>query len=97
MGEVPADGTMIMAHKKEMVLPASIASPLRAMLASGGAANINAPGAANDGGGETHIHYHDHSGTLNPSQIIANRSAVAKAVRMAHKEGAFAGAGFSPG
>lgn len=81
-------------HKDEMVLPAWAASPLRSMLA--GVANNNAPSAANDGvsGG---FHYHDHTERgVSRDQIIANRAAVAKAVKMAHREGHFAGTGFMP-
>ena len=49
-------------------------------------ANSNAPIAANDGSGG--YHYHDHSVRgLSESQIIANRNAFAKAMKMAHREG----------
>jgi hypothetical protein len=90
MGAVPYDNAPFLLHKNEMVLPANLASPLRAMLQAGGAANGNAPAAANDAnaGG---FHYHDHSGTMTPAQIVANRAAVAKAIKLAHREGAFTG------
>ena len=49
-------------------------------------ANSNAPVAANDGSRE--YHYHDHSARgLSESQILANRNAFAKAMKMAHREG----------
>lgn len=91
MGAVPYDNAPFLLHRNEMVLPASLASPLRAMLQGGGAANMNTPFAANDAGNGNAFHYHDHSGTMTPAQIVANRAAVAKAFRMAHREGHFAG------
>lgn len=86
--DVPHDGALTELHKSEMVLPAWAAQPLRLML-GGAAANSNAPAAANDSpsasGG---YHYHDHSARgLTESQIIANRNAFAKAMKMAHREG----------
>jgi len=76
-------------HQEEMVLPAHLANPLRAMLA-GGAANGNSPMAANDDRGGD-FHYHDHTGTLTHGQIMANRTSIAQAMKQAHREGAFAG------
>lgn len=101
--EVPHDGQLTELHKNEMVLPAWAASPLRSMISGGystgvtgigaPAANQNSPSPANDSGsgGDTHFHYHDHSGTMTPGQIHANRGAIAKAVKTAHREGHFAG------
>jgi hypothetical protein len=83
--DVPHDGALTELHKSEMVLPAWAAQPLRAMLGSG-TANINAPIAANDAGGGYHYHDHTERG-LSEAQIIANRHALAKAMRMAHREG----------
>lgn len=37
------------------------------------------------------FHYHDHSGTMTPDQIHSNRSAIAQAMKTAHREGHFAG------
>jgi len=85
LGEVPSDGTLISAHAREMVLPASLAVPLRQMLLSGGAANNNAPRAANDGG--TAFHYHDHAGTRTPDDIRANLDAFARTIKKAHRAG----------
>lgn len=83
--DVPYDGALTELHKSEMVLPAWAAQPLRSML--GGAANSNAPVAANDAGGSG-FHYHDHTARgLSEAQIIANRHAFAKAMKMAHREG----------
>ncbi len=83
--DVPHDGALTELHKSEMVLPAWAAQPLRAML-GGSAANINAPIAANDAGGSYHYHDHTERG-LSEAQIIANRHAFAKAMKMAHREG----------
>jgi hypothetical protein len=44
-------------HEREMVLPSWAAEPLRNMIASRGAANGNAPIAANEGG-NPHLHLH---------------------------------------
>jgi hypothetical protein len=85
LGEVPEDGTLISAHAREMVLPASLAVPLRQMLLSGGAANNNARPAANDSG--TAFHYHDHAGTRTPDDITANLDAFARAIKKAHRAG----------
>lgn len=49
--------------------------------------------AAKAGGGE--FHYHDHSGTMTPDQIHTNRSAIAQAVKVAHREGHFTGFRFA--
>ncbi len=95
MGTVPYDNSPFLLHKNEMVLPASLATPFRAMLQGGNAANGNMPFAVNDGGAGGAFHYHDHSGTLTPAQIVANRGAVAKALKMAHREGHFASTGLS--
>jgi hypothetical protein len=65
-----------MLHKNEMVLPAWAANPLRDMIGSGASpANSNAPIAANDSGGDSHVHFH---GTFwaHPRQMeIAARNA----------------------
>ena len=92
-----------MLHKGQTVIPADQAGGWRnvmglfASMPSLGvpspgfalAANSNMPAAANDsrsvGGG---YHYHDHSARgLTEGQIIANRNAFAKAMKMAHREG----------
>jgi hypothetical protein len=49
---VPMDGMLTQLHRQEMVLPASIASPLRSMLASGGSGETAMAGM----GGDTHFH-----------------------------------------
>ena len=87
-------GQIGVVHPEEMVLPASLANGFRSMFAAP-AANNNTPAAANDGAREIHAHYHDHSERgLTTAQIIANRSALAKALKMAHREGHFAGSAF---
>lgn len=73
MGAVPYDNAPFLLHKNEMVLPANLASPLRAMLQGGGAANSNAPFAANDGGVGGDFHYHDHSGAMIARAILPGR------------------------
>lgn len=86
-------------HEEEMVLPKNIANPLRAMLAgpqrsdlSSGAA-LAGRSAASAGGVGGDIHYHDNTERgLTPSQIVSNRAALAKAIKMAHREGRFVGA-----
>jgi hypothetical protein len=52
-GQVPYDGALASLHKDEMVLPASIASPLRASV---GGLGQGAP-ASTSGGGDTHHHW----------------------------------------
>ena len=100
--DLSSDG-IAMLHKGETVIPADQAGGWRNVmglfasmpnfgvpsLGFGSTANSNAPIAANDptsaGGG---YHYHDHSARgLTESQIIANRNAFAKAMKMAHREG----------
>jgi ABC-type transporter Mla subunit MlaD len=67
-GEVPYDGAMAQLHKSEMVLPASLANPMRQMLSDYAAANFNAPAAANtNGGGDTHNHYYSINAMDGPS------------------------------
>lgn len=99
--EVPGGGAGIdgkggqlgIVHPREMVLPAGLATPLRDMVAGGGAAPAS---PANDrGSAKSDFHYHDHSGRLTPADIMANRAAVAKAMKQAHREGAFVGTGIS--
>jgi hypothetical protein len=61
--EVPFDGQLSMLHKKEMVLPAWAAEPLRQQLRGGGSDGIfgaaTAAGASSrtTNNGETHLHY----------------------------------------
>jgi hypothetical protein len=71
MGDVPYDDAPFLLHKNEMVLPASLANPMRAML-SGSAANGNAPMAANQNGGDTIHHYEAHfHGPADKSAVAA--------------------------
>jgi hypothetical protein len=91
IGAVPYDDAPFLLHRNEMVLPANLASPLRAMLQGGSAANGNAPFAANDGGGPS-FHYNDYTEKgQSDAQIMAKRMVFAKAMRQAYREGAFAG------
>jgi hypothetical protein len=92
-----------MLHKGETVIPADQAGGWRNVMGlfasmpkvgmpsvgfSAGA-NSNAPVAANDQAGASGgYHYHDHTASgLSEAQIIANRNAFAKAMKMAHREG----------
>jgi hypothetical protein len=92
-----------MLHKGETIIPADQAGGWRNVMglfasmptfgvppvgfAAG--ANSNAPVAANDQAGASGgYHYHDHTASgLSEAQIIANRNAFAKAMKMAHREG----------
>jgi hypothetical protein len=92
-----------MLHKGETIIPADQAGGWRNVmglfasmptfgvpsLGLGAGANNNAPAAANDGGvSGGGYHYHDHSARgLSEAQIIANRNAFARAMKMAHREG----------
>jgi hypothetical protein len=99
--DLSGDG-IAMLHKGETVIPADQAGGWRNVmglfasmpnfavptLGFGSAANSNAPAAANDSPSAGGYHYHDHSARgLSESQIIANRNAFAKAMKMAHREG----------
>jgi hypothetical protein len=99
--DLSGDG-IAMLHKGETVIPADQAGGWRNVmglfssmpnfavptLGFGSAANSNAPAAANDSPSAGGYHYHDHSTRgLSESQIIANRNAFAKAMKMAHREG----------
>jgi hypothetical protein len=102
-----SEDQIAMVHAGEMIIPADVAGGWRNAMTMmsdmpswslpslggyGAAANSNAPAATNGGGSDSHFHYHDHTASgLTPTQIIANRAAVAKAVKMAHRENMFAG------
>lgn len=86
-------------HEEEMVLPKNIANPLRSMLSAPQRSNLGADAAmagraaANNNAVGGDVHYHDNTEKgLSPSQIVANRAALAKAIKMAHREGRFVGA-----
>ncbi|GHH09377.1 hypothetical protein GCM10008023_05990 [Sphingomonas glacialis] len=78
-------GSVGVLHPEEMVLPAALANGVRAMIGASSASG-SAPAAANDSG-DQHFHYHDHTEKgVSASDIIGNRAAVAKAMKMAHRE-----------
>lgn len=86
-------------HEEEMVLPKNIANPLRSMLSAPQRSGLSVDAAmagraaANNNVAGGDIHYHDNTEKgLSPSQIVANRAALAKAIKMAHREGRFVGA-----
>lgn len=87
-GQVPYDGALTELHKDEMVLPASIARPLRDSLGSG-AANSNTPSAANDAGGaggdQFHLHIHAMDGASVERVLLGNSSAVRKAMEREYR------------
>jgi hypothetical protein len=87
--DIGDENPLVQAHAREMILPASIAEPLRAMIAAGGAAGgaAGALGAAS-GGGDTHnwniqaLDSRSFARTLNTSAgRTAVRGAAAKHVR----------------
>lgn len=99
-GEVPQDGMLTELHKSEMVLPASIASPLRASLAGfgpqvsgfGSASNDNWRGnsTAGAGGGrkqEYHLHLSAIDGESAHSFIMNNHRSIGKAFKKAVRGG----------
>ena len=71
-----------------MVLPASIARPLRDSL-SLTAANTNAPSAANDAGGpagdQFHLHIHAMDGASAERVLMGNSGAVRKAMEREYR------------
>lgn len=94
--QVPYDGAMTELHKDEMVLPASIASPLRASLSSiapagGGASSSGEPDgsrpAARGGstGGPMHVHIHTMDAQSFQQFLDSNQDVVHKSLqRMAN-------------
>jgi hypothetical protein len=88
MGQVPYDGAMFELHKDEMVLPASLATPMRSMLFNP-AANNNGQMAANDRG-VTHNHYYDIKGLDGQDVhrvLMRHQGAVARAAEKAYRYG----------
>lgn len=78
MGAVPFDDMPALLHKNEMVLPASIAAPLRSAIGSWGmaptapAANANLPTASSRGSaqsGDVHLHAHMTVTSGNPADM----------------------------
>ena len=91
-GDVPFDGAMAMLHKNEMVLPADIATPLRANLKGG--ANDNAAaggGASGRGGGDTHIHYAPNitSARITPQDLTDHADHLYGMMRQGKRDGKF--------
>lgn len=90
MDDVPYDNAPFLLHKNEMVLPADIATPLRNMTRGGGAQSGNpfaAPAAANDSGGDTHIHIHTTDPRSFARYLKDNAHHVAAAVNDAYRGG----------
>jgi hypothetical protein len=88
MGQVPYDGAMFELHKDEMVLPASLATPMRSMLLGGGV-NNNIGTPANDTG-ITHNHYYNIKGMDGQDVhrvLMRHHQAVAQAAEKARRNG----------
>ena len=84
MGNVPYDDAPFLLHKNEMVLPADLASRVRAMTGgSGGAGGFDMPNPANGNGGDTHHHWNVNAldGHSVKRVLMDNRGAVADAMR----------------
>jgi hypothetical protein len=87
MGQVPYDGAMFELHKDEMVLPASLATPMRSMLAGGG---MSAVGLAANDAGTTHNHYYNISamdGQDVHRVLMRHHGSVARAAERAYRNG----------
>lgn len=100
MDRVPFDGAMFQLHKDEMVLPASIATPLRAMTSFGlpsGLGPFKTSGLASGEtplvGGNTHVHVSPSFQITSPDaagvrrMLLDNHGAVAEAMLTAHRNG----------
>ncbi|MDE1149721.1 MAG: hypothetical protein PW843_24480 [Azospirillaceae bacterium] len=98
-GQVPYDGAITELHKNEMVLPASIASPLRAavttwrnppanLVANQNGAAAAAPAATGgQAGGDVHLHVNAMD-TKSVAQFFqANKGPLADALKAAHRNG----------
>jgi hypothetical protein len=85
-GDVPFDDAPALLHKNEMVLPASIANPLRANLAAGAG-----PGGGGAGGPDVHLHVHATDAASVARLFRNNGEAIADALRAQHRAGAFVG------
>lgn len=88
MGQVPYDGAMFELHKDEMVLPASLATPMRSMLL-GLPANNNAAAPVNDAA-VTHNHYYNIKGLDGQDVhrvLMRHHGSVAQAAQKAHRHG----------
>lgn len=92
MGNVPFDDMPALLHRKEMVLPSSIAEPLRSAIGTWGMpqapANANMPAAANlNGGGGGDIHLHAPIGNINTPNADVSRHAILSALNDAARNG----------
>ena len=81
-GDVPYDGAPAILHKQEMVLPASIANPLRASLAAGGGVGADAAGS-----GDTHIHIHAVDSQSVQRLLTQQRGTISAGLRREVREG----------
>lgn len=101
--EVPFDGQLSMLHKKEMVLPAWAAEPLRAQLRAGpssagifGAASAaGASSRTTNNGGDTHLHYGPSYGgdkSMTMDQLLRqDGNRLIRFIKKAQRDGLFVG------
>ena len=94
MGDVPYDDAPFLLHKNEMVLPADIATSVRAMAKAGGGAGgaqstftPPAPANSNPVGGDTHIHIHAMDSRSFAAYAKDNAHHIAGAVDAAYRGG----------
>jgi hypothetical protein len=82
MGNVPYDDAPFLLHKNEMVLPADLASRVRAMTGGSGGSGFDLSSPANSNGGDTHNWYISAlDGHSVKRMLMDNRGAVADALR----------------
>jgi hypothetical protein len=102
--EVPFDGQLSMLHKKEMVLPAWAAEPLRQQMRSGpssggifgSAAAAGASSRTTNNGGDTHLHYGPQYGSapreMNMDQLLRRDGGrLLRWLKKQQRDGAFVG------
>jgi hypothetical protein len=90
-GDVPEDGTITELHRREMVLPADIATPLRDMLTKPSAGGGNGKGSGMVGGapqqGDVHLHVHALDSQDVRRFLTRHQSAVAASLKGAFRDG----------
>lgn len=92
MGQVPYDGAMFELHKDEMVLPASLATPMRSMLLGSSATSVI--GASANDAAITHNHHYNINamdGQDVHRVLMRHHQSVGRAVEKAYRNG------FAPG
>ncbi len=90
-GQVPIDNAPTLLHKNEMVLPASIANPMRGMLNDFNSGKGFPMGEGGRGSGDTHnyaIHVHTMDAKSFDDYLMNNHGSVMKALRKSARSGA---------